>query len=53
MRMNLDEIEINRENFPRETYVTKFLRNPIYEIPSEILPKLQTYQIEVKKQKKK
>ena len=46
-KMHLEEIEINAENYPRETYVTKLIRNPIYQIPSEIMPHLKTYQIEV------
>lgn len=46
--MTLEEIEISDETYPSDTSITTFVRNPIYQIPSEMMPDLQTYQIEVK-----
>ncbi|CAF1244784.1 unnamed protein product [Rotaria sordida] len=44
---NLDEIEITAENFPPNIYITKFMKNKIYEIPHIIMPDLKPYEIEV------
>jgi hypothetical protein len=34
-------------NFPPQNYVTKTLKNPIYDIPESILPPSRPYDIEV------
>ena len=44
----LKELAVSSVNFPPENYVTKILKNPIYEIPEFILPPSRPYEIEVK-----
>jgi hypothetical protein len=44
----LKELPVTVNNFPPANYVTKTLKNTIYEIPELILPPTRPYEIEVK-----
>ncbi|CAF4451127.1 unnamed protein product [Rotaria sp. Silwood2] len=44
---DLEEIEITPENFPPNSYITKLLKNKVYNIPYIIMPDLKPYEIEV------
>ncbi|CAF3717062.1 unnamed protein product [Rotaria sordida] len=44
---DLEEIEITPENLPPKLYITKLMKNKIYEIPDEIMPDLKSYEIDV------
>lgn len=44
---DLEEIPVTLETYPSATYVTQLVKNPIYRIPSKIMPDLRTYEIEV------
>jgi hypothetical protein len=43
----LTELAVTPLNFPPQNYVTKTLKNPIYDIPESILPPSRPYDIEV------
>jgi len=45
---DLKELAVTADNFPPANYVTKLLKNPVYEIPDFILPPSKPYEIEVR-----
>lgn len=46
--MELEEIAVTPDNFPPHLYITKLMKNKIYDIPYIIMPDLKPYEIEVR-----
>ncbi|CAF3792253.1 unnamed protein product, partial [Rotaria sp. Silwood1] len=43
----LKEIPITTDNYPPTSYITKIMKNKIYQIPLLLIPAFKTYQIEI------
>ncbi|CAF4213866.1 unnamed protein product, partial [Rotaria sordida] len=43
----LKEIPITTDNYPPTSYITKIMKNKIYQIPLSLIPAVKTYQIEI------
>ncbi|CAF3109617.1 unnamed protein product [Rotaria sp. Silwood2] len=43
----LTEIPITTDNYPPTSYITKIMKNKIYQIPLLLIPAVKTYQIEI------
>ena len=42
-----EPIRVTSDNYPANSFVTKFMKNAIHQIPPSILPAMKTYEIEV------
>ncbi|CAF3911139.1 unnamed protein product [Rotaria sordida] len=43
----LEEIPITTDNYPPTSYITKMMKNKIYQIPLLLIPPFKTYEIEI------
>ena len=43
----LEEILITTDNYSPSSYITKYMKNKIYQIPNSLIPDMKTYEIEV------
>lgn len=46
--IELEEIPLTPDRYPSANYVTKLMRNQVYQIPDVLIPQTKTYEIEVR-----